>query len=87
MRPVRSNVFVLAIDDLRDLLRVELERALGQRGVTDGYLSLKSAAAFLDISEHALRARVKRGEIPVHRRDGRLYFARQELNDYVMRRI
>jgi excisionase family DNA binding protein len=48
-----------------------------------GWLNAKSAASYLDLSEQAIRARVKRGEIPVHRCDGRLYFDRTELDEYV----
>lgn len=78
-----STVTLLDAADLRDVLRVELERVLVKHRSTDGYLSLKSAAAYLDVSEQALRARVKRKEIPVHRRDGRLYFERDALDKYV----
>jgi Helix-turn-helix domain len=48
-----------------------------------GWLNFISAAKYLDVTEQALRARVKRHEVPVHRRDGRLYFSPAELDDYV----
>jgi hypothetical protein len=47
------------------------------------WMNLKSAAVYLDTTEEALRGRVKRAEIPVHRRDGRLYFNRHELDQWV----
>jgi excisionase family DNA binding protein len=47
------------------------------------WMNIKTAATYLDTTEQALRARVKRGEIPVHRRDGRLYFNRHELDQWV----
>jgi excisionase family DNA binding protein len=47
------------------------------------WMNIKTAAAYLDTTEQALRARVKRNEIPVHRRDGRLYFHRTELDQWV----
>jgi len=78
-----STVNLLDAADLRDVLRLELERVLLNQRSAGGYLSLKSAANYLDVSEQALRARVKRQEIPVHRRDGRLYFERKALDEYV----
>ncbi len=47
------------------------------------WMNIKSTAAYLDTTEQALRGRVKRGEIPVYRRDGRLYFHRAELDQWV----
>jgi len=77
------NVALVTLDELRLLLRAEQERVLLNQRSPGGYLSLKSAAKYLDVSEQALRARVKRQEIPVHRRDGRLYFEREALDGYV----
>jgi len=78
-----STVTLLDADNLRVVLRAELQRMLASHRLTEGYLSLKSAASYLDVTEQALRARVKRGEIPVHRRDRRLYFERDALDGYV----
>jgi excisionase family DNA binding protein len=69
----------------------ELERRLAAR-VRDelsrsqpaGYLNVKSAAAFLDTSQAAVRAMVKRGELPVHRTpNGRILFSQSALVRYV----
>lgn len=78
-----SAVSLVDVDDLRVVLRLELERVLTAHRQVSGYLSVKSAAAYLDVSEQALRARVKRREIPVHRTGGRLFFEREALDEYV----
>ena len=75
------NVTVVTLEEVRMVVRAEVERAVSAE--RRGFLTLKSAAAYLDVTEQALRARVKRGEILVHRRDGRLYFDRDELERYV----
>lgn len=77
------SLVVLDAADLREVLRGELERVLANQRSAEGYLSVKSAATYLDVSEQALRARVKRKEIAVHRRGGRLYFEREALDEYV----
>ena len=48
------------------------------------WLNVKSAAEYLDITEHALRSLVKRNDIPVHRApNGRLLFHAVELDEWV----
>lgn len=68
--------------ELRRVIRSELEQVIARRR-PDGFMNVKSAAAYLDCTEDALRARIKRGDIPVFRRHGRLYFERAELDAYV----
>jgi hypothetical protein len=49
-----------------------------------GFMDTKAAASFLSTSEQALRALVKRGQVPVHRTpQGRLLFDPAELEAYV----
>lgn len=71
----------VALEDLRLVLREELRRIIEEQ--RQGYMNLKSAARYLDVTEDALRGRVKRGEIPSHLRDGRRYFERDQLDRYV----
>jgi len=67
-------------DELRRVVRDELARAMGQ-AESSGYMSVKSAAAYLDMTEPALRALIKRGEVAVHRApNGRLSFDRASLD-------
>jgi excisionase family DNA binding protein len=74
---------------LDDLVATLVERltplvaAIAPAEQASPWMSIKSAAAYLDTTEQALRGRVKRGEIPVYRRDGRLYFDRAELDQWV----
>lgn len=70
-------------ETLRAVVREEVGALAERLGSHDGFLNVKNAAHFLDSTEEALRARVKRGEVPVHRRGGRLYFDPAELREYV----
>lgn len=47
------------------------------------WLRVEQAAEHLQTTPDGIRALVKRGKVPVHRRDGRLYFNRRELDGYV----
>jgi Helix-turn-helix domain len=67
--------------ELREILREEVARAL-QIGGAGGYLSTKGAAAYLDCTEQAIDARVKRGELKPVRRSPRL-FIRESLDAWV----
>ncbi len=69
---------------VRQLIREELA---AEQLADDRFLNAASAADFLDISEDALRSRVRRREIPFRKRDGRLYFDRAELRAYVEGRV
>jgi hypothetical protein len=66
------------LDEIRNLVRGELERESpeGARGL----LNVKSAAAYLDMSEDALRGLVKRRQIEFQKSvTGRITFTQQEL--------
>ena len=83
---MESTLVLSGLDEVvRAAVREAVREALAEQhpAGTAGFLNLKNAAAFLDVTEEALRARVKRREIPVHRRDGRLYFDPHELRSYV----
>jgi len=48
-------------------------------------LSVKEAAAFLGVTQHALRARIKRRVVPFRRLGGRVMLLRSELEQYIAR--
>lgn len=70
-------------DELRRVVRDELAHALGQSAPA-GYLSVASAAVYLDTTQAAVRSMVKRRELPVSRTpNGRLLFERGALDLWV----
>jgi hypothetical protein len=77
-----EELFEALTDAVSARLREDFERASKNRH-RSGFLNVRSAAEYLDVTEDALRSRVKRREVPVHRRHGRLYFERAELDRYV----
>ena len=48
-------------------------------------LSVKEAAAFLGVTQDALRARIKRRVVPFRRLGGRVMLLRSELEQYIAR--
>jgi hypothetical protein len=67
--------------ELREIVREEVARAL-EVGGAGGYLSTKGAAAYLDCTEQAIDALVKRGDLnPVRRRPRK--FTRESLDEWV----
>jgi Helix-turn-helix domain len=82
-----AEAATLLLDDLVSALAARIASLIAAANPraeqVSPWMNLKSAAVYLDTTEQALRARVKRGEIPVHRRDGRLYFNRHELDQWV----
>ena len=48
-------------------------------------LSVKEAAAFLGVTQDALRARIKRRVVPFRRLGGRVMLLRSELQQYIAR--
>jgi hypothetical protein len=81
-----AEAAALLLDDLVSLLLERLGPLIATATPPEQFspwMNIKTAAAYLDTTEQALRGRVKREEIPVHRRDGRLYFHRGELDEWV----
>jgi hypothetical protein len=70
---------------LRALIREELGTGSGSLSIRPvGFLDVEGAAGFLSTSPEALRAQVKRRQVPVHRTpQGRLLFDPNELEKYV----
>lgn len=57
------------------------------QGLTQRYAGVHDAAAYLGITESALRCRVQRGQIPYIKEDsGRLTFDFHELDRYLSKR-
>ena len=57
--------------------------ALAEREEPSPWLNVKSAAVYLDTTEDAVRALVKRSQLPHFRSDtGRVLFRREELDAY-----
>jgi excisionase family DNA binding protein len=74
---------------LRNILREEIAELTELTSTTpEGWLSVDTAASYLDLTPAALRARVARGEVTAHRlgSDGRsLRFKRDDLDACVVK--
>ena len=69
------------LNQVRQIVREEMA---AQPSAPSGWLSLKSAAAYLDMEVEALRSAVRRGRVPVNRGlSGRWMFDRAELDGAV----
>jgi hypothetical protein len=83
----RAEAAALLLDDLvanlAERLAPLVAAVVAPAEQASPWMNIKSTATYLDTTEQALRGRVKRGEIPVHRRDGRLYFNRTELDQWI----
>jgi excisionase family DNA binding protein len=83
----RAEAAALLLDDLVSALAERIAPLIAAANPPaeplSPWMNIKTAAKYLDTSEQALRGRIKRGEIPVHRREGRLYFNRHELDQWV----
>jgi excisionase family DNA binding protein len=71
-------------DEFFDVLAARVADVLLERLATSGeWLRVEQAAEHLGTTPNGIRALVKRGKVPVYRRDGRLYFDRRELDTYI----
>lgn len=76
--PVPDDLLALVEHRARQMFREEVERALQP---ASPWMNVKSAAAYLDMSEDALRSLVKRKEIAVYRSpNGTLRFRQEDLD-------
>jgi hypothetical protein len=80
---------VIVPDELLDSLALRVADLIAERATpqeqSSPWLNTKSAAAYLDWTEDALRAAVKRGQLVPHRTPaGRLLFRREELDAYAL---
>ena len=79
-----TQIIQLDAQDLREIVADEVSKVLEQRSASDqGFLRMRDAAAYLGISENALRMASKRDEIPLHRLGKRVLFDRSELGAFV----
>ncbi|MBA3430354.1 MAG: helix-turn-helix domain-containing protein [Actinobacteria bacterium] len=70
-------------DELRQIVREEVVRTLVEVRQSPEWLNAKSAAAYLDTTEDAIRALVRRRQLPAHRSEvGTLRFLRDELDTH-----
>ena len=79
-----TTLIQLSPDDLLEIVNRAVREALDAEPA-QGFLDVAGAAAFLSLSEHALRMRVRRGGLPVHRLGSRLLFDPKELREFVTR--
>jgi hypothetical protein len=72
------------LDGLEEILRgIVREELAGARQEPSGWLSAKSAGTYLDMSEDAIRACIKRGQLMPHRTvTGGLRFSRAQLDEF-----
>jgi excisionase family DNA binding protein len=79
-----TTLIQLSPSDLEQLVSRAVSKAIGaaERGPC-GFMRAKEAAAFLGLSENALRIAVRRGEIPVHRLGDRVLFSKDELDSFI----
>jgi hypothetical protein len=79
---VQGSIHLEGLEDtLRAIVREEFANT---RQEPSGYLSVDSAATFLDTSPAAVRSLVKRGQLPVCKTpQGRLLFDLRALDSYV----
>ena len=84
-----AGLLGLLEERLRSIVREEIAALAESASTTpDGWMSVGTAAAYLDLTPAALRARVARGEVTAHRlgSDGRsLRFKREDLDACVVR--
>jgi hypothetical protein len=78
--PVPDDLLAYVEGRARQILREEFERAVQP---ARPWMNAKSAAAYLDMTEDALRSLVKRKEIAVHRSpNGTVRFLRDDLDSH-----
>jgi excisionase family DNA binding protein len=81
---MRTELDIVGLDEA--LLRAAHDGArlaLAEQDEPSPWLSVASAAQYLDTSQDAIRALIRRNQIPHHRTpEGRILFDRRELDDY-----
>ena len=78
------NPFELIDARLSDIERLLIDiKHRPHDDVTNDFLTISEAARFLELSKSTLNNKVSRGEIPVMKRSGKVYFYRQDLIEYL----
>ena len=78
-----QTLTLISAEDLRAIVHDEVQAALASVQPADGFMRVKETAAFLGMSENALRQVIKRSEVPFHRLGERILFDRAELASFV----
>jgi len=52
----------------------------------DEILTVKDVADMLDLSMDAVRTRCSRGQLPFHKKSGTLYFSKNEITEYILKK-
>lgn len=63
-------------------IATEVARQLSVR--MDVVMSIDQCAEYLGITRQAVVMRVRRGQLPYHRRGDKMYFSRYEVNSYLL---
>lgn len=79
--PRAVAVLTEEVSELKSLL-IEREKQKEQSKI-EKLMSVKDAANFLGLAVATIYSKVSRGELPVMKRAGRLYFSNSELLEYV----
>jgi excisionase family DNA binding protein len=81
-----SGLVLSGLDDLVEGVATRVAELLAEQSAPEpaGWLNVTSAASYLDTSEDAVRAGVRRKQIPSRKTpQGRVLFRRDELDAYV----
>jgi hypothetical protein len=78
-----TAVIVFAPESLEDLAVRVASHVADRSLLATVWLDVEGAALHLCATPSAIRSMAQRGQIPVHRRQGRLLFDRRELDDWV----
>lgn len=81
----------IRLDELETLIENSVIKALtknaithsGNQSDTNQLLNVKEAAKFLNLSIQTIYLMVSRGDIPVNKKNHRLYFLKSELTDWI----
>jgi len=80
-----KNPFDLLLDQIRHVVREEVEKALANRQPPKMQFTLDEAAQALNIKRSLLGTRVRAGEFPHHRDGHRIFFTQQDLDEIVIK--
>jgi excisionase family DNA binding protein len=78
-----SSLEITIPDALIDTIVQRLKETIGHGTPQTQWLTVREAAAHLGLSQHSLRALIKRNRIPFYRIEGRILLERGELDDWV----
>jgi excisionase family DNA binding protein len=86
MNPAASTSILIQLspEQLTALVAEAVRKALSAQQQSPGFMRSKEAADFLGMSEWALRAAERKGQIPAHRLGGRVLYDAAELHEFVV---